>query len=124
MKQVYDYLVIGAGSGGIASSRRAAQYGAKTGIIEYSRLGGNLDFIVLFTYVQFLTWCIIGTCVNVGCVPKKVMWNAVSISEALNHSKDYGFNVDLNGFDWKTVKEKRDAYITRLNVIIFSLFLF
>ena len=49
----FDYLVIGAGSGGIASARRAATYGAKVGVIEKARLGG--------------------TCVNVGCVPKKVM---------------------------------------------------
>ena len=49
----FDYLVIGAGSGGIASARRAATYGAKVGVIEKGRLGG--------------------TCVNVGCVPKKVM---------------------------------------------------
>lgn len=52
----YDYLVIGGGSGGLASARRAGSYGAKVGIIESSgRLGG--------------------TCVNVGCVPKKVMFN-------------------------------------------------
>ena len=50
---MFDYLVIGAGSGGMASARRAASYGAKVGIIEKGRLGG--------------------TCVNVGCVPKKVM---------------------------------------------------
>ncbi len=49
----FDYLVIGAGSGGIASARRAATYGAKVGVVEKARLGG--------------------TCVNVGCVPKKVM---------------------------------------------------
>lgn len=61
----FDFLVIGAGSGGIASARRAASYGAKVGIIERSRLGG--------------------TCVNVGCVPKKVMWNAAEIAETLEH---------------------------------------
>jgi ribulose 1,5-bisphosphate synthetase/thiazole synthase len=55
-KQTYDYLVLGAGSGGIASARRAASYGAKVAIIEQGRYGG--------------------TCVNVGCVPKKVMYNA------------------------------------------------
>ena len=52
---LYDYLVLGGGSGGIASARRAAMYGAKVGLVESQRLGG--------------------TCVNVGCVPKKVMWN-------------------------------------------------
>lgn len=53
--KAYDYLVLGGGSGGIASARRAAMHGAKVAIIESGRLGG--------------------TCVNVGCVPKKVMWN-------------------------------------------------
>ena len=55
--QKYDYLVIGGGSGGLASARRAAQYGAKVAIIESSHKLG-------------------GTCVNVGCVPKKIMFNA------------------------------------------------
>lgn len=54
-KIIYDYLVIGGGSGGVASARRAASHGVKVGLIESHRLGG--------------------TCVNVGCVPKKVMWN-------------------------------------------------
>jgi glutathione reductase (NADPH) len=55
---MYNYLVIGAGSGGLASARRAAKYGAKVGLIEAGRLGG--------------------TCVNVGCVPKKLMWSAAN----------------------------------------------
>jgi glutathione reductase (NADPH) len=55
VKAVFDYLVIGGGSGGLASARRAAEYGAKVAVVEKARLGG--------------------TCVNVGCVPKKVMWN-------------------------------------------------
>ncbi|KAJ1569203.1 hypothetical protein HK096_003891 [Nowakowskiella sp. JEL0078] len=99
LKKVYDYLVIGAGSGGIASARRAASYGAKVGIIENDRWGG--------------------TCVNRGCVPKKVMWNAASVAESLHDAKAYGFNVDTDNlnFDWVTIKEKRDAYITRLNGI-------
>ncbi|KAJ3119821.1 hypothetical protein HK098_005121 [Nowakowskiella sp. JEL0407] len=98
-KQIYDYLVIGAGSGGIASARRAASYGAKVAIIENHRWGG--------------------TCVNRGCVPKKVMWNAASVAETLHDAKAYGFNVDIDSlkFDWATMKEKRDAYITRLNGI-------
>ena len=97
MTQLYDYLVIGGGSGGIASARRAAQYGAKVAIIEYGRLGG--------------------TCVNVGCVPKKVMWNTAQIAEVLGQAKNYGFDVDVMGFDWSTIKTARDAYVTRLNGI-------
>ncbi|CAJ0754126.1 1555_t:CDS:10 [Entrophospora sp. SA101] len=95
----YDYLVIGGGSGGLASARRAGQYGAKVGLIESSgRLGG--------------------TCVNVGCVPKKIMFNTAMIAEALHDAKQYGF--DLNSvpkFNWNYLKQKRDAYIQRLNGI-------
>lgn len=57
----YDYLVIGGGSGGLASARRAAGHGAKVAVVERARLGG--------------------TCVNVGCVPKKVMFNAATVAE-------------------------------------------
>ncbi|KAF9103303.1 Glutathione reductase [Mortierella sp. GBA35] len=97
--KIYDYLVIGGGSGGLASARRAASYGAKVGLIEGSgRLGG--------------------TCVNVGCVPKKVMWNTASIAEAIHDAKEYGFpEVGPATFDWNTLKHKRDAYIKRLNGI-------
>jgi len=94
----FDYLVIGAGSGGIASARRAASYGAKVGVIEKARLGG--------------------TCVNVGCVPKKVMFNAASIAETLHDMKHYGFEgEDSVKFDWATIKTSRDKYVTRLNGI-------
>ncbi|KJE89892.1 glutathione reductase [Capsaspora owczarzaki ATCC 30864] len=94
---VYDYLVIGGGSGGIASARRAALHGAKTALVEYQRLGG--------------------TCVNVGCVPKKVMWNTASMAEALHDAPDYGFDVTVKGFSWSSIRTKRDEYIKRLNGI-------
>jgi glutathione reductase (NADPH) len=94
----FDYLVIGGGSGGLASARRAARYGAKAAVIEGAPLGG--------------------TCVNVGCVPKKVMWNAASIAEAIDDAPEYGFEAVRGGrFDWSTVKAKRDAYVRRLNDI-------
>ncbi len=93
----FDYLVIGGGSGGLASARRAARHGAKVGLIESGRLGG--------------------TCVNVGCVPKKVMWNAASIAEALHDARDYGFEAEAGRFDWNRVKAARDAYVQRLNGI-------
>jgi len=96
----YDYLVIGAGSGGLASARRASTYGAKVAVVEMGRLGG--------------------TCVNVGCVPKKVMWNAASIAETLHDMKHYGFtgyDSDAISFDWSFIKQNRDKYILRLNSI-------
>ena len=96
--KTFDFLVIGAGSGGIASARRAASYGAKVAIVERSRLGG--------------------TCVNVGCVPKKVMWNAAEIAETLEHMHQYGFS-SFGGteLDFHFLKDARDAYILRLNGI-------
>jgi len=62
----------------------------------------------------------IGTCVNVGCVPKKVMWNTAMIAESLHDAKDYGFLSEPNAikFDWSVIKKSRDAYIKRLNVRI------
>uniref|UniRef100_A0A0N5AH07 Glutathione reductase n=1 Tax=Syphacia muris TaxID=451379 RepID=A0A0N5AH07_9BILA len=93
----YDYLVIGGGSGGIASARRAAEFGVKVGLIEAGRLGG--------------------TCVNVGCVPKKVMYNCSLHSEFIRDHSDYGYDVTLNKFDWKKIKSSRDAYVRRLNSI-------
>lgn len=93
----YDYLVIGAGSGGIASARRAAQYGAKVAVVERARLGG--------------------TCVNVGCVPKKVMFMAASMMEAMHDAPGYGYKDVSYKFDWPTIKANRDAYVKRLNGI-------
>jgi len=93
----YDLLVIGGGSGGLAHAQRAAEYGARAGVIEYGPLGG--------------------TCVNVGCVPKKVMWYAAETRHHLEHAADYGFDIDVNGHDWTSLKARRDAYVTRLNGI-------
>jgi glutathione reductase (NADPH) len=93
----YDLLVIGGGSGGLAHAQRAAEYGAKAAAIESGRLGG--------------------TCVNVGCVPKKVMWYASETHHHLEHAADYGFDVDVRGHDWADLKARRDAYVKRLNGI-------
>lgn len=94
-----DYLVIGGGSGGLASARMASsKFGVKATIVEAKRLGG--------------------TCVNVGCVPKKVTFNAAAIAEAVHDSKSYGFSLtETAPFDWTTFKHKRDAYVKRLNDI-------
>ncbi|KAH9814061.1 hypothetical protein DFH28DRAFT_314719 [Melampsora americana] len=95
----YDLLVIGGGSGGLGCARRAAQYGAKVAIIERTPVLG-------------------GTCVNVGCVPKKVMWHAADVREKLKAATHYGMKVDtIPEFDWSEMKKKRDGYIERLNGI-------
>ena len=93
----YDLIVIGGGSGGIATARRAAEYGARVALIEAGRLGG--------------------TCVNVGCVPKKLMWNAAEFVGAVNDARGYGFDISLHGHDWPKLKAARDAYVQRLNGI-------
>jgi glutathione reductase (NADPH) len=96
MAQHFDYIALGAGSGGIASANRAAMRGAKVLIIEAKHVGG--------------------TCVNVGCVPKKVMWYGAHVAEAMNlYAKDYGFDVTVNKFDWNTLVENREAYIGRIH---------
>lgn len=96
-EQTFDLISIGGGSGGLACAQRAAEYGAKTAVIEPQRLGG--------------------TCVNVGCVPKKVMWNAASLALSLHDANDYGFEVKAGASDWAELKRKRDAYVLRLNGI-------
>ena len=94
----YDYFVIGGGSGGIASARRAASHGARVAIAEASVMGG--------------------TCVNVGCVPKKIMWSAANIAESVHDMEHYGFEgANDIVFRWDYLKRVRDAYIRRLNDI-------
>ncbi|MFL1915703.1 glutathione-disulfide reductase [Plesiomonas shigelloides] len=96
MTKHYDYLAIGGGSGGIASVNRAAMYGKKCALIEAKALGG--------------------TCVNVGCVPKKVMWHGAQIAEAMHrYAADYGFDVDVKQFDFQQLIASREAYIARIH---------
>lgn len=92
----FDYICIGGGSGGIASANRAAMHGAKVALIEGKAIGG--------------------TCVNVGCVPKKAMWFGAQVAEAIHrYAPDYGFDVSVNNFDWKTLVASREAYIDRIH---------
>ena len=95
MNRHFDLLVIGGGSGGVAVSNRAAGYGAKCALIEAGRLGG--------------------TCVNVGCVPKKVMWNGASLAHAIEDAPDYGFALPPHSFDWTKLKRQRDQHVLELN---------
>ena len=93
----YDYIAIGGGSAGLATAQRAADYGARVAVIEPKRLGG--------------------TCVNAGCVPKKIMWTAASLAHAAVDARGYGFDLDIAGHDWAALKAARDAYVARLNGI-------
>jgi glutathione reductase (NADPH) len=93
----FDLVVLGGGSGGLACAQRAAEYGARVAVLEPNRLGG--------------------TCVNVGCVPKKVMWNAAELAQRIEAAAAYGFDVELRAHDYGALKEARDAYVGRLNEI-------
>jgi glutathione reductase (NADPH) len=93
----FDLLVIGGGSGGLAHAQRAAEYGVKAAVVESGPLGG--------------------TCVNVGCVPKKIMWYSAHHAYQMKHAQDFGFDVSVKSHDWADLKKKRDAYIRRLNGI-------
>ena len=94
MSKQYDAIIIGGGSGGLSYAERAASYGVKCLLIEKDTLGG--------------------TCVNVGCVPKKVMWNAANIAHMFDDAKGYGFTFGAPEFSWKVLKEKRDQYINNI----------
>ncbi len=96
-QQSFDLVVIGGGSGGLAAAQRAAEYGARAAVIESGRLGG--------------------TCVNVGCVPKKIMWNAAAAAHAMHDAAGYGFDITASAHDWPALKSRRDAYVARLNTI-------
>lgn len=96
MVKEYDYIVIGGGSGGIASANRAAMHGVKVILFEGKEVGG--------------------TCVNVGCVPKKVMWYGAQVAETLHrYAGEYGFDVTINKFDFAKLKANRQAYIDRIH---------
>ena len=87
----YDLLSIGAGSGGLSAAERGALYGMNCAVIENKIVGG--------------------TCVNVGCVPKKVMWFASGVAETLHNASGYGFDVDIKSFSWKKLVDARENYI-------------
>ncbi|MEQ8206353.1 MAG: FAD-dependent oxidoreductase, partial [Woeseia sp.] len=97
MTKQFDLIVIGGGSGGLAHAQRAAEYGARAAVVENGPLGG--------------------TCVTVGCVPKKVMWYAAHHHHQIEQAADFGFDIELKGHDWSALKTRRDAYIERLNGI-------
>jgi glutathione reductase (NADPH) len=95
MTKHYDLIAIGGGSGGVATANRAALYGRKVALIEAGRLGG--------------------TCVNVGCVPKKLMWYGAALGHCLHEAEDYGWSVGSRSFSWSKLQTARDAYVARLN---------
>jgi glutathione reductase (NADPH) len=84
-------IAIGAGSGGLSAVERASEYGKKCLVIESKTIGG--------------------TCVNVGCVPKKVMWFAANSAAQIHNASGFGFEIGVKSFSWKKLKQGRDNYI-------------
>ena len=93
----YDFLVIGAGSGGVRASRVAASLGARVAVVESGRLGG--------------------TCVNVGCIPKKLLSHAAHFSQVAEEAKGFGWQLAAPQFDWSTLIANKDREIERLNSV-------
>ncbi|MGF1600876.1 MAG: glutathione-disulfide reductase [Thermosynechococcaceae cyanobacterium] len=97
MNYDFDLFVIGAGSGGVATARRAASYGARVGVVEFDRLGG--------------------TCVNRGCVPKKLMVYASHFPEQFTAAQGYGWSAVESTMDWSKMLTAVNDEVTRLNGI-------
>lgn len=95
MTKHYDLIAIGGGSGGLSAAERAATYGAKCAVIESGKMGG--------------------TCVNVGCVPKKVMWYGAEMAQSLKNAPSYGFDINVYGFSWAKLVAAREQYIKGIN---------
>ncbi len=91
----YDLFVIGGGSGGIATARRAAQYGARVAVAEFDRLGG--------------------TCVNRGCIPKKLMVYASNFPDLFNDAQGFGWSAVQSTLDWKKMLAVVNKEVERLN---------
>lgn len=91
MSKHFDLIAIGAGSGGLSVVEKAVLHGAKCAVVEAADVGG--------------------TCVNRGCVPKKVMWFGANLAHALDEARDYGFKLEKHGFDWQTLVNKRENLI-------------
>jgi glutathione reductase (NADPH) len=93
----YDLFVIGAGSGGVRAARMSAGLGARVAIAEDRYLGG--------------------TCVNVGCVPKKLFVYASHYSEDFENARSFGWDIGKTNFDWSTLIKNKDEEIKRLNAV-------
>jgi glutathione reductase (NADPH) len=93
---MYDFLVIGGGSGGVRAARLAASFGAKVALVEKSNLGG--------------------TCVNLGCVPKKLFVYASEFAHTKKIAEGYGWDIN-DSFDWQRLVENKNKEIKRLNAI-------
>ncbi|XP_059510912.1 thioredoxin reductase 2, tandem duplicate 2 isoform X3 [Stegostoma tigrinum] len=104
-KYEYDLLVIGGGSGGLACSKEAAQYGRKVAVLDFVKPSP-----------KGTRWGLGGTCVNVGCIPKKLMHHAAVLGGAIKDAKNYGWDLPLPGHhDWNTMAQAVQNHVKSLN---------
>ena len=97
----FDLFVIGAGSGGVRAARMASSFGARVAIAEDRYLGG--------------------TCVNVGCVPKKLYVYAAEYGKGFSDAREFGWDTSVIGFDWPTLRDNKKTEIARLNAVYHKL---
>lgn len=103
----YDFVVIGGGSGGLASAKEAASLGLKTAVLNY-----------VTPSTQGTTWGLGGTCVNVGCIPKKLYHTASLLGDDLKDARKYGWEFsETVTHNWETLRNGVTAYIKSLNWI-------
>lgn len=95
MNSTFDLIVIGGGSGGLAVAEQAAHYGQQVALIDGSALGG--------------------TCVNRGCVPKKIMWYAANLAHSVHDAAEYGIQANFSGMDWAHLIAGRQQVVSHLN---------
>jgi glutathione reductase (NADPH) len=96
-KYDFDFIVLGGGSAGVRAARVAAELGARTALVEEGRLGG--------------------TCVNLGCVPKKLLWYAAEFAELWRDARSYGWRINPPEHDWPALIARKDEEIARLNQV-------
>lgn len=100
----FDLIVVGGGSGGLACAKEAAAFGKKVAV---------LDFVSPST--QGVKWGLGGTCVNVGCIPKKLMHQAALLGQAIKDAKSFGWNIPETSFSWETMAANVQSHVKSLN---------
>jgi glutathione-disulfide reductase len=95
MNRHFDLIIIGGGSGGLAVAEQAARFGRRVAVVESGKMGG--------------------TCVNNGCVPKKVMWYAAHLAHAVDDAGDFGITAKRGDTDWAKLVKGRQRYIENIN---------
>jgi thioredoxin reductase (NADPH) len=104
-KNVYDLVVIGGGSGGMSTARKSARLGKKVALLDY-----------VTPSPQGTTWGMGGTCVNVGCIPKKLMHYSSIFGEMRKEQQQAGWDLDTDGsFNWERMRKNVNQHVKNIN---------